>query len=81
MLALHARRLVQVLPERREISWLSSMYKLLPLVVRPNLQLPWRVDVFQLLELLACVAILRREQVVGETRIQYLFSHGGPIEE
>jgi len=57
------------------------MYKLPPLVVRPNLQLPWGVDVFQLLELLACVAILRREQVVGETRIQYLFSHGGPIEE
>jgi hypothetical protein len=57
------------------------MYKLPPLVVRPNLQLPWGVDVFQLLQLLACVTILRRAQVGGETRIQYPFSHGGPIEE
>ncbi len=57
------------------------MYKLPPLVTRPNVQKPWGVDVFQLLPLPAYIAISRREQVAGETRIQYPFSHGGPVEE
>ena len=57
------------------------MYKLPPLVTRPNLQLPRGADVIALLQLLVYVASWRRQQAGGETRIQYLFSHGGPAEE
>jgi len=57
------------------------MYKLPPLVVRPNVQKLWGVDVFQLLPLPAYIAISRQGPAAGGTRIQYPFSHGGPAEE
>jgi hypothetical protein len=78
-LALYARELVQVPRERKEFSRSTSMYKLPPLVTRPNRRMPLGIN--ELLQLPAYGASRRREQVGGETRIQYPFSHGDLIEE
>lgn len=80
-LALYARGLVQVPSERKEFSCLSSMYKLPPLVTRPNRRMPYGINMIELLQLPAYGASRRREQVGGETRIQYPFSHGDLVEE
>ena len=56
------------------------MYKLPPLVTRPNRRMPHLVNVIELLQLPAYVASRRRERVEEEIRIQYPFSHGDLIE-
>jgi hypothetical protein len=54
------------------------MYKLPPLVTRPNRRMPYGINMIELLQLPAYRMSWRREQVGGETRISDPFSHRGP---